>query len=204
MIIIVCFDFSDVLYHNNSVNKVVFKTKFLCLSVNPAGWQQGLAHHMPNSPLIPCKYHKMSTGLHACAHVCFKLSVPHLSVHLSVCSLIYYLPLSFLSILCLSSSPGFPNVKRQQRGRQRGWRTFLMEGFYILTSLPSLLLNLVQWGGKARRQTEKKNINKLHINWSATGFAQTVTMSHSHAHLPTGPLGWRLLIGWRINLIMNP
>lgn len=55
--------------------------------------------------------------------------------------------------------------KWQHRGRQRGWRTFLMEGFYILTILPSLFLNLVQWGGKSRRQMEEKNINKLHRNW---------------------------------------
>lgn len=95
--------------------------------------------------------------------------------------------LSFLSVLCLSSPPGFPNVKWQQRGRQRGWRTFLMEGFYILTSLPSLFLNLVQWGGETGRQTEEKNINKLHINWSAAGIALNVTMNHSHAHLPTIP-----------------
>lgn len=100
--------------------------------------------------------------------------------------------LSFLSVLCLSSAPGFPNAKWQQRGRQRGWRTFLMEGFYILTSLPSLLLNLVQWGGKTRRQTVEKNINKLHVNWFAAGLAQIVTVNHSHAHLPTIPQvrGW--------------
>lgn len=56
----------DVLYDNHSVNKVVLKIKSLCLSANPAGCQRGLAHHMPNSPLAPCKYHKMSTGLFTC------------------------------------------------------------------------------------------------------------------------------------------
>lgn len=92
--------------------------------------------------------------------------------------------LSFLSVACLSSPPGFPNVKWQQRGRQRGWRTFLMEGFYILTSLPSLFLHLAQWGRKMRRQTEEKNINKLHINWSAAGLAQTVTQPRPLTHCP--------------------
>lgn len=157
------------LYRNYCVNKVALKIQSLCVSVNPAGWQRGLAHHMPNSPLAPCKYHKMSTGLSAC--VCARPSSDpstRLFAPLFIICLSSFFP-SFLSVLCLSSPPRFPNVKWQQRGRQRGRRTFLMEGFYILTSLPSLFLHLAHWGEKTRRQTEEKNINKLHTNWSAAG-----------------------------------
>lgn len=113
MITIVCFDFFGGVYDNHSINKVVLKIKSLCLSVNLAGQQRGLAHHMPNSPLALCKYHKMSTGLSACmcvspcvcVCVCFKLSVLRLSFHTSVCSLIYYLPLVFLSVFSFRSLP---------------------------------------------------------------------------------------------------
>lgn len=101
----------DVLHDNQSVNKVVLKIKSLCLSVNPAGWQRGLAHHMPNPPLTPCKYHKMSTGLLACMHmcawvctrVCLKLSIHCLSIQTSFCSLIYYLSFVFLSVFSFRS-----------------------------------------------------------------------------------------------------
>lgn len=64
--------------------------------------------------------------------------------------------LSASSPLCLSSLPGFPNVKWQKRQRQTEWFTFLMAGFYILTSLPSLFLNLVQRGEQIKRQMERK------------------------------------------------
>lgn len=45
------------------------------LSVIPAGWQRGLAHRMPNFPLAPCKYHKMSTA--SSARVRFCVRAPH-------------------------------------------------------------------------------------------------------------------------------
>lgn len=130
-----------------------------------------------------------------CMHVCFHTvcvfqterplvypSTRLLAPLFIICLLSFVL--SFLSVACLSSPPGFPNVKWQQRERQRGWRTFLMEGFYILTSIPSLFLHLAQWGRKMRRQTEEKNINKLHINWSAAGLAQTVTQPRPLTHCP--------------------
>lgn len=173
------------------VNKVGLRIKSPCLCVVPAGWQRGLAHSMPNFPLSLCKYHKMSTGfsLCLCASMCVCMRVsnwasPCLSVHASALSLIfYYLPLVFLSCLslgCLSSAPGFPNVKWQQRGSQRARCTFLMERFYILTSLPSLRLHLARWGRKRKRQTEGRYINKLHINLIGCWFS-----SDSQADTPT-------------------
>lgn len=169
------------------VNKVVLRIKSPCLCVVPAGWQRGLAHSMPNFPLSLCKYHKMSTGfsLCLCASMCVCVCVsnwasPCLSVHVSALSLIfYYLPLVFLSCLslgCLSSAPGFPNVKWQQRGSQRARCTFLMERFYILTSLSSLRLHLARWGRKRKRQTEGRYINKLHINLICCWFSSDSQM----------------------------
>lgn len=147
-----------------------------CLSVNPAGWQSGLsglAHHIPNSPLAFMQISRNVDGLVECVCLCVYvlnwMTSDYLTTRLFTPLFIIFLCslfLHFCPLLCLSSRHGFPNVKWQQRQRQTAWCTFLMGGFYILTSLPFLFLNLVQWGEKMRRQMEEKNINKLHLNWS--------------------------------------
>lgn len=150
-------------FSSRGANRVVLKIKSLCLSANPAGWQRGLAHHMPNSPLAPCKYHKMSTGFSACACVCFSVCVcvskRVSSIHTSVCSLIYYLPLVFSlplfsPVACLSSAAGFPNVKWQQRGRQRAWRTFLMEGLLYFNEPSSSSSSPARFASMRREEEE--------------------------------------------------
>lgn len=129
---------------------------------------------MPNSPLAPCKYHKMSTGLSAwvCvsvrACVCVSNWAPstYPSIRLLAPLFIVCLSSFFLSFLFRSLpfiTAWIPKCKMAaEREKRRGFRTFLMEGFYISTSLPCLFLNLVQRGEKMRRQMEEKNINKLH------------------------------------------
>lgn len=131
---------------SQSVNKVVVKIHLpsLLLLFQLAD-SEVLATTFQTPPSLPANITKCRPAWAACMLVSLSSC---LSIHKTAHSLIHYLPplFLFLSVACLSSPTGFLNVKCQQRGRQRGRCTFLMEGFYIFTSLPSLFLHLVHWG----------------------------------------------------------
>lgn len=188
--LIICFNFLDVLHDNHSANKVVWKSNpSVCLLIQLADNKV-----LPTTPhaKLPSRFMQISQNVDRLVsmHVslCLCLCVFQTRCPPSICPyvcLLPYLPLVFLSVFSFRSLPfitaWIPKCKMAAERRERGRRTFLMEGFYILTSLPSLFLNLVQWGGKTRRQTEEKNINKLHVNWSAAQEACIVAMNGSHA-----------------------
>lgn len=137
---------------SRSVNKVVWKIKspphplpYLLLLFQLAD-SEVLATTFQTPPSLPANITKCRP---ASLLACLSLS-SCLSIHTSALSLIYYFSLS-LSVACLSSPAGFPNVKCQQRG----FCTFLMESFYIFTSLPSLFLHLVSEERQMRQMEEK-------------------------------------------------
>lgn len=134
----------------------------------------------------------MSSGLSACMCVSFcvcqterPLVYPSTGLFAPlfiICLSSFFL--SSLSVPCLSLPPGFPNVKWQQREKERV--AYIFNGGFLYFNEPSFSLPSF---GSVRREDEEtdggeNNINKLHINWSAAGLDQTFTQPRPLTHCP--------------------